>query len=65
MLAPQLEVLIAPLRTVLRDISGLRREGSVIVNLLDNGPDLLLRDDAVLSGADRNQRRFARSRRQA
>jgi 23S rRNA (uracil1939-C5)-methyltransferase len=52
-LAPALAALIAPLRSVLQGISGLRREGSAIINLLDSGPDVLLRGEAPLTTADR------------
>ncbi len=52
-LHPRLVALVAPLREVLRGLSGLRREGSAIVNLLDAGPDLLLRGDAPLRTEDR------------
>ena len=52
-LDPTIVLLVAPLRTVLRRLQGLRREGSVIINLLDTGPDLLLRLDAALTSADR------------
>lgn len=52
-LHPRLFALIAPLRQALRSLSALRREGSAIVNLLDSGPDLLLRTDGALSPADR------------
>ncbi len=52
-LHPALFRLIAPLRGVLAGLSGVRREASVVANLLDSGPDLLLRSDAALSLADR------------
>ena len=52
-LHPKLVSLIAPLRDVLRGLSGLRREGSAVVNLLDTGPDLLLHGDADLRVEDR------------
>lgn len=52
-LHPTLQALLPPLRTVLADLSALRREASVIVNLLDSGPDLLLRTDADLNLRDR------------
>jgi 23S rRNA (uracil1939-C5)-methyltransferase len=52
-LHPTLVALIAPLRHVLRGLSGLRREGNAIVNLLESGPDLLLRGDASLRTEDR------------
>lgn len=52
-LAPPLVALLAPLRAVLAGLSGLRRQGSVIANLVDGGPDLLLRTDAPLTPPDR------------
>ena len=52
-LDPALTALIAPLRAVLARLQGLRREASAVANLLDNGPDLLLRTDAALTLADR------------
>ncbi len=50
-LHPALVALIAPLRNL--RLSGVRREGSAVANLLDTGPDLLLRTDAPLTLADR------------
>jgi 23S rRNA (uracil1939-C5)-methyltransferase len=47
--------LIAPFRELLRDVAGLRREGSLIINMLDAGPDVLLRLDADVSAADRSR----------
>ncbi|MBV9539596.1 MAG: class I SAM-dependent RNA methyltransferase [Acidisphaera sp.] len=52
-LAPAITALLQPLRAVLRDVSGLRREGSAVVNLLGTGPDLLLCGEAPLSPEDR------------
>ncbi|OJW23394.1 MAG: hypothetical protein BGO51_15840 [Rhodospirillales bacterium 69-11] len=52
-LAPPLVALLAPLRAVLAGLAGLRRQGSAIANLVDDGPDLLLRTDAPLTPADR------------
>jgi 23S rRNA (uracil1939-C5)-methyltransferase len=52
-LHPTLQLLLAPLRTLFSGLSALRKEASVIVNLLDAGPDLLLRTDAALTLADR------------
>jgi len=52
-LAPALTTLMAALRAALPAISGLRRDGSAVVNLLDSGPDLLLRTDGALTAADR------------
>ncbi len=47
--------LIEPLRNLLRGLNALGREGSAIVNLLDSGPDLLLRTDRPLSVVDRTR----------
>lgn len=52
-LDPRIVSLFAPLRDMLRRLRGLRREGSAVVNLLDTGPDLLLRTDGPLTAADR------------
>ncbi len=52
-LDPRLVALIGALRQTLPGISGLRRTGSALANLLDSGIDLLLRTDAPLSAADR------------
>jgi len=47
-LDPVLFALVAPLRALLRRLSALSREGSAAVNLLDSGPDILLRTDKPL-----------------
>jgi 23S rRNA (uracil1939-C5)-methyltransferase len=61
-LHPALFALIEPLRHVLRGLSLLRREGAAVVNLLDGGPDLLLRGDADATSADRTRlTEFARA----
>jgi len=52
-LHPKLFALVQALRPVLQRLTGLRREGSAVVNLLDSGPDLLLRTDAPLTAGDR------------
>lgn len=52
-LDPTLFALIAPLRGLLTSLSALRREASVVVNLLDSGPDVLLRTDGPLILQDR------------
>ena len=52
-LHPTLFALIQALRPVLLRLAGLRRDGSAIVNLLDSGPDLLLRTDGELTAGDR------------
>jgi 23S rRNA (uracil1939-C5)-methyltransferase len=54
-LHPTLFKLIEPLRGLLRGLNALGREGSAIVNLLDSGPDLLLRTDRPLSVVDRTR----------
>ncbi len=61
-LHPALFRLLVPLRDVLRRLRALRRDASVVANLLDTGPDLLLRTDAALTVADRTALTdFARS----
>jgi 23S rRNA (uracil1939-C5)-methyltransferase len=52
-LDPALVALFAPLKAMLRSLSAFRREGSAVLNLLDSGPDLLLRLDGIPSTADR------------
>jgi 23S rRNA (uracil1939-C5)-methyltransferase len=52
-LHPTLEALLAPLRQVLRGLAALRRRGSVLANLLDDGADLLIRTDGPLVPTDR------------
>lgn len=53
-LHPALVALTAPLRAALQPMQALRREASVVINLLDAGADVLLRTDAALPLADRN-----------
>lgn len=52
-LDPALVTLFRPLREVLKRLGGLKREGSAVLNLLDSGPDLLLRTDGLLDAAQR------------
>jgi len=52
-LDPALFALLAPLRVVLRRLSALSRDGSAVVNLLDSGPDILLRTDKALDATGR------------
>lgn len=52
-LHPTLFEMVQALRPLLPRLGALRREGSAILNLLDSGPDLLLRTDAKLTSADR------------
>lgn len=54
-LHPRLFALIAPLRPILSGLTAIRREASVVVNLLDSGPDLLLRTDGELTTPDRTK----------
>jgi 23S rRNA (uracil1939-C5)-methyltransferase len=61
-LHPVLMSLMAALRGVLQRMQAIRREASVVINLLDNGPDVLLRTDAALPLDDRTALiEFARS----
>jgi 23S rRNA (uracil1939-C5)-methyltransferase len=52
-LHPALMALMAPLRTLLQGLKAIRRQASVVINLLDSGPDLLLRSDTPLTPDDR------------
>lgn len=52
-LEPRLVALFDPLRALLNGLPALRREGSAVLNLLDTGPDLLLRTDGALDAAGR------------
>jgi 23S rRNA (uracil1939-C5)-methyltransferase len=54
-LAPALAALIPALRGLLRRLSVPRRAGSAVVNLLENGADLLLRLDGAPNLADRTR----------
>jgi 23S rRNA (uracil1939-C5)-methyltransferase len=53
-LYPALVALFEPLRALLPRLRCVRRGGSAIVNLLDTGPDLLLRTDSELTTNDRS-----------
>jgi 23S rRNA (uracil1939-C5)-methyltransferase len=52
-LHPALMALMGPLRGLLQGLKAVRREGSIVINLLDCGPDMLLRTDAPLTLEDR------------
>jgi 23S rRNA (uracil1939-C5)-methyltransferase len=52
-LHPTLMALMEPLHGLLQGLKAVRREGSVVINLLDSGPDMLLRTDAALTLEDR------------
>jgi 23S rRNA (uracil1939-C5)-methyltransferase len=55
LLNPRIVALLPPLRTLLRSLEAFRRTASVIINVLDNGPDILVRTDATLTGPDRSK----------
>lgn len=52
-LRPELVALLPGLQDALRGLNALKRLGSAIINLLDSGPDILLRTDAPLTMPDR------------
>ena len=52
-LHPTLFALVQAIRPVLLRLDGLKSRGEASVNLVDNGPDLLLRTDADLTARDR------------
>jgi 23S rRNA (uracil1939-C5)-methyltransferase len=54
-LHPALERLLAPLRTLLGSLNGLKRSADIAANLLDNGVDLLIRADAEANAIDRKR----------
>jgi 23S rRNA (uracil1939-C5)-methyltransferase len=54
-LHPALVALVEPLRRLLNGVRALRRQGSAVANLLDTGPDLLLRLDGEPDTADRTR----------
>ena len=53
-LHPALFAVLVALRPVLKRLTGLRRDGSAVLNLLSSGPDLLLRTDGTLTSTDRS-----------
>jgi 23S rRNA (uracil1939-C5)-methyltransferase len=55
LLRPEILRLLPPLRVLLRHLEALRRTGSVVINWLDDGPDILLRLDAAFTGPDRTK----------
>ncbi|OYV33384.1 MAG: (uracil-5)-methyltransferase [Rhodospirillales bacterium 20-64-7] len=55
LLAPRIVALLPDFRILLRSIEALRRTGTVIINWLDTGPDILLRLDGDLTGPDRTK----------
>lgn len=55
LLSPGLLALLPKLREVLRSLQAFRQKISVVINWLDNGPDVLLRVDADLTQPDRKK----------
>jgi 23S rRNA (uracil1939-C5)-methyltransferase len=51
--APAIIGLLAPLRAVIPRLQAIKRDASCAINLLDTGPDLLLRTDGELATSDR------------
>jgi 23S rRNA (uracil1939-C5)-methyltransferase len=63
-LHPSLFMLASSLRVLLARLQAVRRDASIIANLLSDGVDLLLRTDAVLTPSDRSRLvTFARAQR--
>lgn len=52
-LHPRLVAVLKPLHDLLPRLPALKRDGSAVLNLLDTGPDLLLRTDGTLEAAGR------------
>jgi 23S rRNA (uracil1939-C5)-methyltransferase len=50
---PRIIALFEPLRALLKRLPALKRDGSAVVNLLETGPDLLLRTDGALEAPGR------------
>lgn len=50
---PEIEALIGPLRELLARLSGFRKSGSVLVNMIDAGADVSIRLDGEADAADR------------
>lgn len=55
LLRPELLKLLPALRGILRSLQAFQRELSVVINWLDNGPDVLLRSDSALTTPDRKK----------
>ena len=51
--APAIVALLEPLRSVIPRLQAIKRDASCAINLLDTGPDLLLRTDGELATSDR------------
>jgi 23S rRNA (uracil1939-C5)-methyltransferase len=55
LLRPDILRLLPSLRMLLRSLEALRRAGSVVINWLDDGADILLRMDAAFTGPDKSK----------
>ncbi len=55
LLDARIVALLLPLRILLRSMEAFRHTASVMINLLDNGPDILFRCDADITGPDRTK----------
>lgn len=55
LLRPELLALLPPFRGLLRSLQAFQHELSLVINWLDNGPDILLRPDAALTAPDRKR----------
>ncbi len=55
LLDPRIVALLEPLHVLLRSLEAFRKSASVVINLLDNGPDILLRTDAPATAPDRSR----------
>jgi 23S rRNA (uracil1939-C5)-methyltransferase len=51
--APAIVALLGPLRAIIPRLQAIKRDASCAINLLDTGPDLLLRTDGELATSDR------------
>ncbi len=55
LLIPEITALLPSLKTLLKHLETFRRTGSVIINWLDHGADILFRTDAPVTGPDRTK----------
>lgn len=55
LLRPELLQLLPSIKAVLRSLQAFQHELSLVINWLDNGPDILLRTDAALTSPDRKK----------
>jgi 23S rRNA (uracil1939-C5)-methyltransferase len=51
--APEIVAILDPLRAIIPRLQAIKRDASCAINLLDSGPDLLLRTDGELASSDR------------